>query len=92
VYLVILATTTNAFASLSVLIADSRGSRASARGARAAWTSRANRINFDLAKVYGIATSVRGASVCRWQGARSRRSKGSRRSKSRARGELLDNL
>jgi hypothetical protein len=38
VYLVVLSTTTNAFASLSVLIADSRGGRVGARRARAAWT------------------------------------------------------
>jgi hypothetical protein len=46
VYLVVLATTINAFASLSVLIADSKGGRAGARGARP------NCINLDLTKVY----------------------------------------
>ena len=51
-YLVVFATTTNAFASLSVLIADGRGGRAGARRARAAWTNQANCINLDLAKVY----------------------------------------
>jgi hypothetical protein len=36
VYLIVIAAITNAFASFLVLIADSRGGRASARGARAA--------------------------------------------------------
>jgi hypothetical protein len=88
VYLVVLTTTTNAFASLSVLIADSRGGRASARRARAAqWTNRANCIDLDLTEVHRVATSIRGASGY----SRRARSRGSRRSKSRARGELLDN-
>jgi len=93
VYLVVLFTTTNASASLSVLIADNRGGRAGARRARAARTNRANCINLDLTKVYWVCAGIRGASVCkRRQGARSKRSRGSRRSKGRARGELLDNL
>ena len=89
-YLVVLFTTTNASASLSVLIADSRGGRAGARRARAVRTNRANCINLDLTKVYWVRAGIRGASVYRRrQGARSR---GSRRSKGRARGELLNNL
>jgi len=78
VYLVVLFTTTNASASLSVLIADGRGGRAGARRARAARTNRANCIDLDLTKVYWVRAGIRGASVCR-------------RSKGRARGELLDN-
>jgi hypothetical protein len=89
VYLVVLSTTTNAFASLSVLIADGKGGRAGARRARAARTNRANCINLDLTKVYWVRAGIRGASVYRRrQGARSR---GSKRSKGRAQGELLDN-
>ena len=51
-YLIVITTITNAFASFSVLIADSKGGRASARGARAARSRWANCINLDLTKVY----------------------------------------